>query len=153
MKEIPPFNFRKVVDGDLPFIYSSWLKSYRQSDYAKNLTNDVFFGEHKKLIERILASETTQIIMLVNVDDADQIYGFIVAEHRFLKDPSDVVHYCYLKYNFRKFGIMSDAISKLGLLQSHKLNYITHIPRDFSKLVLRYNLSFNPYLLMSGGSV
>lgn len=129
---------------DMNFIYSTWLKSYRQSEWAKDITNDVFFSQHKEIIDKILARPTTKIIVICNPDDEDQIYGYLVHEHTV---SGSIIHFAYIKYNFRKFGIMSALLGDLGYTTSVSPIFISHLPRYYDSLKTKFNLIYSPYLM------
>jgi hypothetical protein len=46
MSEQPPILLRPVAVEDLNFIYSSWLKSYRDSVTVRGVPNDLFYKAH-----------------------------------------------------------------------------------------------------------
>lgn len=135
---------RPLKPSDMNFIYSSWLKSYRQSDWAKDISNDVFFTQHKEIIDNIIARPTTSVIVICNPNDDDQLYGFLVHE---VAGSSAAVHFVYMKYNFRKLGIMKNLMGVYGYTTSTSPVFISHIPRNYETLKTRYNLVFSPYLL------
>lgn len=97
---------RQALDSDAPFIFSSWLKSFRSSDFAKHLSNSMYYREHHKLIADIL--ERSQVICAVSDEDESQIFGWICAE---TGGPVPVVHYVYVKQTYRRVGIASKLLS------------------------------------------
>ena len=138
-----PVSYRTPTPADHPFIYSTWLKSYRHSDWARNMSNDTFFFHHKQIIEAILECPTTKITLICDQEDPDQLYGYCVA--RELSDKA-VIHFCYVKYNFRKLGLMKQLVENAGYF-SKSITFITHIPRNYADLKAKWNLEYNPYLL------
>jgi len=139
-----PVKLRKASDSDTNFVFSTWLKSYRQSDWAKNMSNDVFFHHHKQIIQQILDSDHTELTMIVNIEDENQIFGYVCAE---VGNSKALIHFCYMKYNFRSMGIMRQTIEELNLLGNDGVNFITHLPRNYKQLKVKFNLEFDPYLL------
>ncbi len=97
----------KLNPKDESFIYNSWLKSHRSSPECKFLDNDTYYNNHKLIIQKILSREGTNIILACNPEDEDQIYGWLVEETYQLPSSSStrVIHYIYVKYNFRRMGI------------------------------------------------
>jgi len=126
------------------FVYSTWLKSYRNTDWGRNMCNDTYFHHHKEIIDVILASPLTRVTIIADKDDQDTFYGYIVCQ---VVSGKPIVHYCYMKYNFRKLHLMSGLISHLGYFDSNNVHFVTHLPRHYPKLKTKYNLEFNPYLL------
>ena len=135
-----PIKYRKAVEADFDFIYSSWLKSYRNSEATKHLTNAVFFHHHKAIVKNILESKNTETLIICSDKDDDQLYGYIVVETIYSEI---VLHYVYVKYNFRKLKLISDLCKSTNILD--KVNFITHLPRKFDSSKSRFQ--YNPYLL------
>ena len=133
---------RAATHDDDSFIFNSWLKSYRNSEFAKDMVNDVYFSNHKAIIQKLLESDSTVCTLLVNPDDYMHYYGYVCYT---LLPSSKILHYVYVKYNYRKFGLAKRLLN--AVLVDDKPNIITHIPRNFNKLHEKYNLIYNPYIL------
>lgn len=136
-----PIAFRPMRESDTAFIFSTWLKSYRHSSFAKDMSNDVFFNHHKEIISSILKS--SNITLLVNDTDADQIYGYAAQQ---MVGTTSITHFVYVKYNFRKLGFASKLAAEMKLFPDD-VNFITHLPRYYSSLKSKYGLEYNPYIL------
>lgn len=137
-------NYRSPNPSDINFFYSTWLKSYRQSSFATSICNEVFFAEHKSIIESILLNPNTNITVICNAQDQDQIYGYLV-EDKIHK----ILHFAYIKYNYRKFHLMLTLLSHLGYITPNKATptFITHLPRQYDIISEKYGFLYNPYLL------
>lgn len=144
-----PITYRRMEEGDTGFIFSTWLKSYRNSEWAKSMSNDVFFSNHKEIVRKILANPNTTVTLICANDAPDQIYGYVVAE---IVGASAIVHFLYVKYNFRKMGMMGELMEELGYLSTPdaQSNFITHLPRNYTTLKDKYSLEYCPYLLPNG---
>lgn len=134
-----PISFRRARLEDGNFVFSSWLKSYRGSDFAKHMTNDVYYGHHKSIVAALIAKSI--ILVACNPEDENQVFGYIVFEH----ERGCLVHWLYVKYTYRKLGVANALIGQLpngsgGIT-------LTHIGRSFQELKAKYNLEYNPYLL------
>lgn len=137
-----PIEFRPMSSTDESFVYSTWLKSYRHSNFAADMSNDVFFSYHKEIVAKILSEST--VTMLVNQEDPNQIYGYGVQQK--IGDRS-ITHFVYIKYNFRKFGLATAIVDHMDLFPD-TTNFITHLPRNYAtKFKAKYGLEYNPYLL------
>ena len=149
-----PVKIRDMEEDDIGFVYNTWLKSHRDGVPAKHITNDVYFAEHKKIIEKKL--QLSNILMLCDKDDTSQLYGYIVVEQP--TDTVNIIHYIYIKYNFRKFGLgkhlLLAAIPAIGT----KPVFVSHRPitrsygfteTKWGKLKEQYNLVYNPYAIHS----
>lgn len=94
---VPPIAVRHARQGDVGFIMKSWLRSYNNTRVHKHDREAGYWTAHKAVIATLMARSTT--LMAVNVEDSDQIFGFMVAESG--SDPL-VVHYAYVKSFARK---------------------------------------------------
>ena len=135
-----PIRLRKATEEDIPFIFNSWLKSYRKSEFAKDITATVYFSEHHKVLRRLI--DTSQVIIACNQDSPDQIYGWICAG---MTDGIFTLHYLYIKKPFRNFGIAKNLLNAF----EHDPTFAsvcTHVTRHGSKLASKYNFVYHPYI-------
>lgn len=133
---------RRANDEDIPFIFSSWLKSFRTSWFAKLIANPIYFDQHHKVIENVL--KTSEVLVACNNEDIGQIYGYICAERI---DGVFVVHFTYIKHPFRKMGIAKELLNVFD----HDLGnaaFYTHHTKSAESVTSKYGFIYNPYLLM-----
>lgn len=136
-----PIRLRPANQEDVPFIFNSWLKSYRNSLFARNITNTTYFTEHHKLIQRIV--KKNQVIVACNDQDPSQVYGYICAGHI---DGIFVLHYIYVKHSFRNLGVGKALLNSFN----HDINtaaIYTHHTRIAEKLAAKYSFLYHPYVL------
>ena len=133
--------FRPIqTQSDEAFLYNAWLKSYKDSPWGKPLINDIFYTNHKEIVKKLLS--TSDVLLAVNPQNPDQIYGFAVLE----KSPKvSLIHYVYVKYNFRKLGLARKLVEAMEP-DTGKLKFVTHVPRDIA-ILKKFGMVFNPYLL------
>jgi hypothetical protein len=88
---------RPAVPDDLGFIFSTWLKHYKQhSHLTRDVTNKVFFVRYHRIIERLLARSLT---VVAHPDGKPSvILGYSVME-------PPIIHWVYVKGPWRRFGI------------------------------------------------
>lgn len=117
-----PIKFRPATSEDTGFVFSSWLKSYRNAPQSRLMLNNIYFQNQHDIIEDILKKSV--VMIAVNEQDPSQIFGYIVYEK-----PS-MLHYVYVKYTYRKMGI-----ARLLFQHAELLNpiIITHQPRRTPK--------------------
>lgn len=137
MSEADLFRTRRLLPEDVPFLYNSWLKSYRDSPTVQSISNTVYYAEQHKLIERLLQAPEAKAVVACNPEDPTQIYGYIVYQ-------PDVLHWVYVKHTFRGAGIARMLVAEAGL--SAKLIY-THRVKNSERLVGERDATYNPYLL------
>ena len=148
MSQQTPVNFRVATKDDLNFIFSSWLRSYREFDryWAKSIPKLLYFDHHKRIVESILGISVT--LMAVDVEDPGHIYGYIVFQPT---KTLTIGHYCYVKSSFRMLGIASRLFDEMMKVSSHKDGIpvpCSHAGEMFHNYLKRkWNLVFNPYVL------
>lgn len=103
-----PLVFRPAVESDLNMLLSDWLKSYRRSEFARDMTNAVYFRGHEPLVKSALSR--SQVICAVNPEDPWHVFGWICFEPSSLP----VLHYLYVKEPFRNYGIGAALLLHLG---------------------------------------
>ena len=134
--------FREPTVGDYPFIFSSWLKSYRFSDLPKSVSKTIYFKEHHKIIEDLLSSSTT--ILACDVIDPNNIFGYITVAKI---NEIFTVHYIYVKHTYRRFGLGRLLLNVFEHNTGGKMVY-THETPIAKKLGVKYNFEYNPYLMV-----
>ena len=134
---------RTLIDDDLPFLFSSWLKSYRSSHFAEKITNTIYFEDHHKVIERII--KNSKVLIACNPADPSQLYGYSVATE---EGGVLVLHFLYVKHTFRNMGIGKTLLDAVGH-ERDKAAVYTHHTRMADKLASKYNFVFHPYLLFA----
>ena len=154
MEQELPIQIRQGRETDIPFIANSWLTSYRNSPWAKNMTNTVFFTEHRRLIDDLFATSFVDIVH--DSEDDDQIIGYMVSA---IIDGVKVLHYIYVKKPFRELKIAKLLLNHRGFDKKEMCVY-THITRQHDHRAEVNGLDvwlrktewiFNPYVLFCYG--
>lgn len=98
MSSSPSVQIRKGRATDVPFVISSWLKSYNA--WLKPVEREAgYWQAHKYVIAALLERATLYIAASDHNDDI--IYGWACLEDG---DPA-VIHYVYVKAPYRRAGI------------------------------------------------
>ncbi len=138
-----PIRLRTATQEDVSFIFNSWLKSYRQSNFARSIANEVYFNEHHKVIEDLV--RTNKVTVACSESDSNQLYGYIVAGTH---EGFFVLHYIYVKHSFRAMGIGSMLLNSFEHDPS-VASVCTHWNRVCDKLGPKYGMVYHPYLLFN----
>lgn len=135
-------SIRSHRDSDLPFIFNSWLKSYKtRSQFARRITDEVFYQWHKRVIERILGREAL-VLVATPSDDSNTILGYLVMERQ---GEQAVIHFAYVKTSFRKLGIAKQLMG-IDIRPNERVEF-THWTRDMDWAQEKFKLTYNPYRL------
>lgn len=135
--------YREAEDKN--FILNSWLKSYRRAPWSQYVPNEVYFPEHKAIIESLLADPCTSVKVLV-LDDADR--NFIVGYSVTALAPATLggevyfVHWVYIKDTFRGLGL-----TKALLPPPDSVIRASHMTQSGNILAQRKGIVYDPYIL------
>ena len=135
-----PIRFRAATQEDVGFIFNSWLKSFRNSNYARYISNTIYFTEHHKLIEKLITEN--KVIVACNQEDPNQLFGYICAGN---VEGFFICHYIYVKHTYRNMGLGKELLNQFNHDPATAGLY-THHTRIADRLAPRYNLVYHPYL-------
>lgn len=99
--------YNPTTDED--FIHKAWKTNFRESDFGLTISNQVYYTNMDDLIKEIL--NTSQVYLLVSTPEADKpelFFGFIAFEYM---QNVPVIHFLYIKYHWRNFGLGTDLLN------------------------------------------
>lgn len=131
---------READYKDINFIKNSWEKSFEK--VMKQVPQTLYTRGQQRLMAKLMARSTC--FVACNPDELTQIYGWMLFEKL---GEIGVLHYIYVKHPYRRYGIGSQLYSMLErdksvpCIATHTTLYLNHI-KD------KWNLTFNPYILL-----
>lgn len=141
MKPKIPAILRYATEDDQNFIYSSWLKSYRNTEGPNRMSNETYYNNYKKLVKDLINKHS--VLLVVNPEDTTQVYGYICYS---MYQNIPVVHYIYVKYTYRKLELAKYLVSSIIPKIKQKPILVTFANRVFDKLKDSYLLIYNPFI-------
>lgn len=102
--ETPRILLREGRASDHPFVFASWIKSFRFSAFAKHIPHDDYCRGQHDVVEELLAR--ARLVVAALPEDEDAILGYAVLE-------PDVLHYVFVKERFQRFGIGAQLVREL----------------------------------------
>lgn len=135
---------RKATPDDLNFIYSTWLRYFRNnSDSTRLIPKVTYFKYQQSITEKILTKPYIQIEIAYLKDDSNIIVGYLVWEKGFY---DTLLHWCYVKMHFRGMGIATKLIEHSGVDLNESI--FTHSVWDMGWMLERFpGMQYNPYLI------
>lgn len=133
------WKLRQARVEDQSFIFSSWLKSYRNYNVVAGIPNTTYFDKQHRLISRLLEKPTTLAIIACDPDDESTIYGYIIAE---LDTSGMVLHWVYTKHSLRGFGVAKALVDEIATVQVDRTYYTTRTRQAADR-----DMIYDPYLL------
>ncbi len=140
MSQRLPIRVRPASVDDVPFICSSWLKSYRGADAVKDVPSRTYYYYQHRVLEELLPRSVTLVACLE--DDPNTIVGYLTYE---VVDTALVVHWLYLKHTFRRMGIAKELLKLAADAEKPPAIFYTHYTR--ACLWAPKEFSYNPYLV------
>ena len=138
-----PVEVRSLIDSDIPFIFNSWLKAYRNAKAVADVNQTIYFNEHHKLVEKLLKRCNTLVIG--NAGDPLTVYGYI--NYEFVQGLF-VLHFAYIKHDFRTLGLFKELM-KATKHDFSTAGCFTHKLKSAGKLESNWNLIYHPYILIN----
>src|SRR6056297_1572859 len=132
---------RTANEEDVHFILNSWLKSFRNSQFAKGISSTVYFTEHHKVLRKLLKRST--ILVACNPEDQNQIYGYLVLEK---VDGVLCIHFAYTKQVFRKLGIQRQLLGLVNHDFDNNSALYSHDTKMGRELAAKFKLVYHPYI-------
>lgn len=124
--------------GDESFLYSTWLKSYRNS--VRGCPTPIYNMGQRARINKIMASPDTNVLVACDPDTYELVFGYMVC------GAGNALHYLYVKMQYRQQGIANALLTSLDaslpIQYSHKPNEIW-VERHLKNAP---RFIYNPYL-------
>lgn len=136
-----PWKLRTATNQDISFLFSSWLKSFRESPTMQPITTATYYDYFHRTLESVYAKSA--VIVACDPEDPNTVYGYAVAE---LKEETLVLHWVYVKFSFRGFGIAKAMEAEL-LKIPHKTVAFSCRTRTVDSLNKNRKYVYNPFLL------
>lgn len=120
---------------DLNFIIISWLKGlYYGSEFYREIPWPTFKKNYEAYLKRLLAKDSILVAVAALKSNADVILGYSITEE--IQD-KNVVHWVYVKEDFRRIGIAKDLLPS-------KLDVCTHLT-SMGKQLKPKSVVFDPF--------
>ena len=136
------YNIREAIGSDLPFIFDTFLKSYKMNSViGKACRNGVFFDNYRLILDQIL--DESSILVACHKDEPTVIFGYIIHD-------KSILHYIFIKEAFRNLGL-AKALYMEGLKTADPMfGYLYTTHKTFMGDKVNHNVTFNPFLLFAG---
>lgn len=137
--------FRTMVEADVPYIKSTFLRSHRNSAFTNFTSDPEYFKFFSPLFENLMFKEGVTVGLAVNPKDSNHIYAWCVWEQL---GPVQVLHYVYTKASYRKLDIASALLIAAGF-DTDKPFFYTLLSRDGGSLRREFKqAAYNPFILL-----
>lgn len=138
-----PFILRETTSNDTNFIFNSFLRSFHAAYPNKYVPDALFYKPQSRIITYLL--DTADCLIACYPEAPEQIIGWILSQPR---SEATVIHYLYIKNQYRKQGIAKDILSQV--LNGNSLVIASHLCDDFGimrKKVPGAKVIYDPFLI------
>lgn len=133
---------RHATEGDVPFIFNSWLKTLRKAPAKFKIENPIFFESEHLKIEGLLTKSS--VVIACSIDDPTQIFSYMCYEE---VDGVLVVHMAYTKEPYRKLGMLNALLTHVGWRPAVACCYTNRTKHtDIFDASEKYRVVYHPYL-------
>ena len=100
-------SFRSIAPEQYKsLVFATWLNSLRYgNEVYKHISQDSYYKIYSKYIDNLLKRPMSRLRIAVLSEDEDVTFGWSV-------DEGDVLHYVFVKKDFRQNGIGTQLVSK-----------------------------------------
>lgn len=139
------WDLRGPIKEDIPFIYKLWGEAlFHDHTLSHGVDRRLSKAAWVKVVDRILESPDTTIVVASPPEDIIVIYGIAIFQPK-------VLHYIFTRQNLRKMGMGKSLAPHLfdggdgGVSVTLKNQYIDAIAAK------RSHITYNPFLLFTEG--
>lgn len=106
-----PVIIRNVAPGDIPYLFSTYLRELRDAD-AGALPDDLWFAAHRSHLERVLGDPKVTTLVAAASDAPNEILGYVVAE------PNEVLWFVHVRKALRGQGLAKRLLTEAQALSA-----------------------------------
>lgn len=142
MSQGKEFNIREGIGSDLPFIFDSFLKSYKKTSFiGRSCRNGIFFDSYRLIVDRIL--EQSKVLVACHKTEPQVIFGYMIFN-------KTTLHYVFVKEPFWELGIANALYQEASQsLDQVGFTSMTH-KTLMSDRIQSLKIPYNPFLLYAG---
>lgn len=133
-------HLRPMEAGDVNFVLSSWLRSYRDASpdvQESRIPGAVYWPMHEAVVRDCM--KRGQVAVAYQPDAPEVILGWACLEET--ANHSRALHYLYVKHLYRAFHVEDFLSTWLP-----ECRWYTHRTPRLQAVAERLSLTFNPYL-------
>ncbi len=128
---------RPCEDSDHNFIYATWLRGlYYGNSFFKLSDKAEFMERYERVVQNLLFKSSVDTHVACLIEDPDSIIGYSVTE---TVGTTSVLHWVFVKPEWRKVGVASDLIPE-------SVSAVTHIVDSICQLKLKDKSKSDRYL-------
>lgn len=154
--EVLAIDIRPATGDDVPWIYSSWLKSFREHGSGiVRVPRETYYKHQRQRIEKTTSTSGVATIVACAAENNEQILGWLCGAVGIA--PYDAVfYYGHVKSTHRRQGIMRAMVAAFGMSKASQCAYTHHtklswIEADHLKSLQLSDITplswhYNPYL-------
>lgn len=129
------YEIRDFRSSDKSFILATFLRGlYYGNEFYKIMPKPVFMENYKQVAEALLGSPKSRVLVACLKDDQDVVLGY-----SWVSSTEPILHWCFVKKDWRKAGIGKSLIPFIPESYSHFSTLGLDLVKRFP------NCHFNPF--------
>lgn len=137
---------RRATAEDRGFVVKPWLQELRRSSTTRYVSDSVFFQQHGRLVQKLLARASVDLAC--DPADDQHFYGFVAHEPGVAEHAEPVIHWLYVKMAFRQLGLGRSLLAHVThggrAIASHATDMLMGPMRA---VIEKYGITYDPYVL------
>lgn len=159
MADACPTLLRGAGPADIPLIKDSWLNSFRHSYHVRGVDNQVYYQEHRRIVDELLLRGTT--LVMCDATSPSVVFAWMTCE---MLNNWMVIHFMFVKGAFQDWGLGTKLVEEVANKEPHMRGIVyTHMTKAGRKWAqkmaerapldphrddgARMPVVYNPYLL------
>lgn len=144
-KPLPPCVIREMVPSDRDLIFGTYLKHGHNCYAFRNMTRPAFANYGARLLEQLLERSTT---FVAEAKEGGELLGYAIAERPFKRVEHVVLHFAYVKAEYRMNRLCSKFLEVVrGITPAKATIFATHMNPTWWILTRVIPNIYNPFLL------
>lgn len=144
-KPLPPCVIREMVPTDRDLIFGTYLKHGHNCYGFRNMTRPAFANYGARLLEELIERSTT---FVAEAKDGGELLGYAIAERPFKRIDHVVLHFTYVKAEYRMNRLCSKLLEVVkGIDPAKTTLFATHMNPTWWILTRVVPNIYNPFLL------
>jgi L-amino acid N-acyltransferase YncA len=142
---LPPCVIREARPEDRGFIFGNYLKSAYSSFAYRNMPAPAFQHFAARLLEQLI--ERSQVLVVHRKDDENALLAFAVSERPFKGMSQIVLHFMYIKHDYREQGLGGAILKAIGHDPDKTQLFATHMTSAWFHIGPKFGAIYNPFFL------
>lgn len=143
---LPPCVIREMRPEDRGFVFGNYLKSAGNAYAYRNMPKPAFDHYGSRMLEELI--QRSQTLVVSRKEEPDELIAFAVSERPFRSLDQIVLHFAYIKHDFREQGLGTALVKTIGHDPRRGTQlFATHMTTAWFHIGPKFGALYNPFYL------